>query len=61
MYTTRWDPFKPVTTPDGLSDEKQAVSLLVQAAKEVKEKYGSMDIAWGEIFRLRMNGLDLPC
>ena len=60
MYTTRWDPFKPVTTPDGLSDEKQAVSLLVQAAKEVKEKYGSMDIAWGEIFRLRMNGLDLP-
>jgi Protein related to penicillin acylase len=60
MYATRWDPFKPVTTPDGLSDEKQAVSLLVQAAKEVKEKYGSMDIAWGEVFRLRMNGIDLP-
>jgi acyl-homoserine-lactone acylase len=60
MYATRWDPFKPVTTPDGLSDEKLAVSLLVQAAKEVKEKYGLLDIAFGEVFRLRMNGIDLP-
>ena len=60
MYATRWDPFKPITTPDGLSDEKQAVSLLVQATKEVKEKYAFPDIAWGEVYRLRMNGIDLP-
>ena len=60
MYATRWDPFRPVTTPDGLSDEKMAVAILTQVAKEVKEKYGLLDIAWGEVFRFRMNGIDLP-
>lgn len=60
MYAIPWDAKKPVSTPDGLKDEQQAVALLVKAANEVEKKYGSMDIAWGEAYRFRMNGIDLP-
>jgi len=60
IYTKRWNRAEPLSTPDGLNDERQAVELLVKAAKEVEEKYGSMNIAWGNVYRLRMNDMDLP-
>src|SRR5204862_4688427 len=60
MYTIPWSSENPVTTPDGLKDEKKAVELLVNAATEVEKKYGSLDIPWGKIYRFRLNGIDLP-
>ncbi len=60
MYAIPWDRKEPVSTPDGLKNEQQAVALLVKAANEVEKKYGSMDKAWGDVYRLRMNGIDLP-
>lgn len=60
MFKIQWDPEAPVTTPDGLKDEKQAVKLLSEAASAVLEKYGSLDIPWGDIYRFRMNGIDYP-
>ena len=60
IYTKRWNRAEPLSTPDGLNNEKQAVELLVQAANEVEKKYGSMDIAWGEVYRLRLDNIDLP-
>jgi acyl-homoserine-lactone acylase len=60
MYAIRWDRKQPLSTPDGLKDEQQAVKLLVEAKNEIKKKYGAADIAWGDIFRLRMNDVDLP-
>jgi len=60
MYATRWDQKQPLSTPDGLKDEQQAVKLLREVANEVKKKYGSADIAWGDVYRLRMNNIDLP-
>lgn len=30
------------------------------AAKKVEAKYGTLDIPWGDVHRLRGNGLDLP-
>ena len=41
-----WSLAEPLTTPDGLSDPKRAVDLLVQTEKEVIQKYGSIDVAW---------------
>jgi acyl-homoserine-lactone acylase len=60
MYAVRWDRKQPLTTPDGLKDEQQAVKLLTQVTNEVKKKYGSADIAWGDVYRLRINNIDLP-
>ena len=60
MYVTRWNPKSPLSTPDGLKDEKQAVSLLTQALQETEKKYGAADIAWGDVYRLRVDSIDFP-
>ncbi len=60
MFKVQWDIDNPVTTPCGLKNEREAARLLSDAAGEVISKYGSLDISWGEINRLRMNGLDFP-
>src|SRR6266496_2550886 len=59
MYAVRLNPTSPLSTPDGLKDEKQAVALLIDATKETEKKYGSADVAWGDVYRLRVNGMDL--
>lgn len=60
MFSKRWDPQDPLSTPDGLKDEEKAVRLLAESAAEVEEKYGSVDVPWGDVYRLRINGLDYP-
>ncbi len=60
MFEISWDKEKPVTTPSGLKEKKKAVEILVKASKAVKEKYGSADIAWGEVNRFRIGNYDLP-
>lgn len=59
-FKVQWDLENPVATPDGLKDEKEAAGLLSEAASEVLSEYGSLDIAWGDVNRFRMNGLDYP-
>ena len=56
----QWSLAEPVTTPDGLSDPKKAVELLVQACREVIEKYGALDVAYGEVNRFRIGSVDVP-
>jgi acyl-homoserine-lactone acylase len=60
MFEIPWSMDNPVSTPSGIKDRKQAVELLVKTSKYVKEKYGSLDIAWGEVNRFRMGELDFP-
>jgi acyl-homoserine-lactone acylase len=60
MFEIQWNKDNPVTTPSGLKDRKTAVELLVKASKAVKEKYGSIDIAWGEVNRFRIGAYDYP-
>jgi acyl-homoserine-lactone acylase len=36
------------------------VKALIDAAREVKKKYGRLDIAWGEVLRFRIGDVDLP-
>jgi acyl-homoserine-lactone acylase len=60
MFEQQWSKDKPVTTPSGLKDKKLAVEILARAAARVKEKYGSLDIAWGEVNRFRMDNYDFP-
>jgi acyl-homoserine-lactone acylase len=60
MFEVPWSFNEPVSTPHGFKDNKQVVDLLVKAAKDVELKYGSLDVAWGEVFRFQNNGKDYP-
>jgi acyl-homoserine-lactone acylase len=60
MFEVPWNAKVPNTTPAGIKDQKLAVDLLVKAAGTVQKKYGSLSVAWGEVFRFRMYGLDYP-
>ncbi|MFN8255857.1 MAG: penicillin acylase family protein [Bacteroidales bacterium] len=60
IFEIGWNIKNPNATPDGLKDPEKAVELLVKAANEVNQKYGSMDIAWGDVYRFRLNGKDYP-
>ncbi|WP_222931371.1 penicillin acylase family protein [Xanthovirga aplysinae] len=59
-YTEQWSIDKPNTTPDGIADPDRAVQLLEQAATEVKSNFGSLDVAWGDYYRINYNGKNLP-
>jgi acyl-homoserine-lactone acylase len=59
-FAAPWDPEKPATTPYGLSDPAAAVKHFEDAVRWSTEKYGSEDIAWGEVHRFRFGALDLP-
>jgi acyl-homoserine-lactone acylase len=59
-YRVPWSEDTPRTTPDGLGDTAVAVAALTAAADTVVARYGSADVAWGTVNRLRRDGVDLP-
>ncbi|MEO1652748.1 MAG: penicillin acylase family protein [Bacteroidota bacterium] len=59
-YSEKWELAKAHQSPDGLANPEAAVKTLEAVAKKLKEVYGSLDIAWGEVYRIQYNGLDLP-
>ncbi len=59
-FATEWDEANPMTTPDGLADPQAAVAALERAAAAVERDHGALDVAWGEVYRLRQGEIDLP-
>jgi len=59
-FALQWHERSPMQRPDGLKNRDMAVHKLFGAAKEVKEKYGRLDVFWGAVFRLQRDSLDLP-
>jgi acyl-homoserine-lactone acylase len=59
VYAVDWDEHRPSATPRGIGDNKAALEALAWAAKEIKQKYGSLDVSWGETHRLRRGSLDV--
>ncbi len=59
-YTEQWSMAKPNTTPDGLADPDRAVQLLEETAIEIETKFGSLDTPWGDYYRIKYNGKNLP-
>lgn len=47
-------------TPDGFSQPAEAAKKLSEAATEVQARWGSIDVPWGEVVRLRIGQYDLP-
>lgn len=60
IFATPWSEASPRTTPDGLRDPAAAVRALAQAADQVRKTHGSPDVPWGQVYRLRVGGRDLP-
>ncbi len=60
VFANGWKEDAPRTTPDGLADPRAAVEALEAAADAVQKDYGGLEVAWGDVYRLRRGGLDLP-
>ncbi len=60
LFATNWDETSPLNTPKGLANPAKAVQVLEAATTTVKLLYGTLDVAWGEVARLRYGKLDLP-
>ena len=59
-YAVAWDRNNPARTPRGLSDPALAVRLFEEAVRWTRKTYGSENVAWGEVHRLRLGVVDLP-
>ena len=60
LFATPWQESDPLSTPDGLADFNTAVAVLEGVAAQVKLLYGSLDVSWGEVVRIRYKEQDLP-
>jgi acyl-homoserine-lactone acylase len=60
VFEVEWNERHPASTPYGIGDDQQALAALAAAVAEMKQKYGGLEIAWGEIHRLRRGTLDVP-
>jgi acyl-homoserine-lactone acylase len=60
IFKYKWDSKNPVNTPDGLADQRLAIELLIKAYKQVKDKYGSANIPYGEVNRVKYGDINLP-
>ncbi|MBC8070108.1 MAG: penicillin acylase family protein [Deltaproteobacteria bacterium] len=56
-FAEPWSIAKPFTTPRGLADRDGALAALEVAALEVEQRFGKLDVPWGDVRRLRA---DLP-
>ncbi len=60
IYATPWSVEAPLTTPKGLGDAARAVIALDSAAAKIERDFASLDVAFGEVYRLKRDTLDLP-
>ncbi len=59
-FAIPFDRKHPLKTPKGLWDTVAAVEILEHVAIETKRKHGALDVAWGDVLRLRVGDYDLP-
>ena len=55
-----WSVADPFNTPRGLADPARAVESFVTAVAETKRRYGSIDVTWGDVHRVRRARVDVP-
>jgi len=60
LFSKPWSESDPRTTPDGLANPALAVKVLDEAVTEVRKEYGQLDVAWGTVYRLKSDAIDLP-
>ena len=60
VFKFPWRFDDPLGTPRGLSDPAAALAALTAAAEDVGRRFGSLEVPWGDVYRIRWDGRDLP-
>jgi acyl-homoserine-lactone acylase len=60
QFAVVWDEKDPVRTPRGLANPARAAETFASAVSETRKRYGSFDVAWGDIHRVRRGNVDVP-
>lgn len=55
-----WNANDPFNTPRGLADTARAVRSFTFAVEETKRRFGSIDVTWGDVHRVRRGDVDVP-
>ena len=59
-FAVVWNEKEPFTTPRGLADPVRAASSFEWAVGETKRRFGSIDVSWGDVHRVRRGQVDVP-
>src|SRR5690606_15812150 len=60
LYREPWTPERPLETPRGLAQLDLAAEAFAHAVEETRSRYGSWDVAWGDVHRVRRGDVDAP-
>jgi acyl-homoserine-lactone acylase len=60
QFREPWSRVDPTRTPRGLGDPAGAAKAFEWAVSETERRFGSFDVAWGEVHRIRAGNQDLP-
>ncbi|MBC7789729.1 MAG: acylase [Anaerolineae bacterium] len=60
IFATPWNAANPLTTPKGLADATRAVVALDSAAAKLERDFASMDVPFGDVYRVKRDAIDLP-
>ncbi len=59
-FADSWRSEAPTSTPRGLADPALAADAFVWAVDEMTRRYGRVDVAWGDVHRVRRGSVDVP-
>ena len=59
-FAHAWRLDSALTTPNGLADPKGAAAALGEAARATVRDHGALGVPYGDVFRIRYAGRDLP-
>lgn len=59
-FAVLWSKEAPTSTPRGLADTARALTALRAVVPLVRQRYGRLDVPWGEVNRVRVGGKDVP-
>ena len=60
VFAVPFDPQHPIDTPRGFKNPDAAVAALVAAVGDLQKQNVSLDVPWGQVFRLRRGKFDFP-
>jgi acyl-homoserine-lactone acylase len=60
MYAVQWTAKQPASTPIGIRFSDRSVEAFKWAVGETTRRFGSPDVAWGDVHRVRIGTVDVP-
>lgn len=60
MYAVQWTAKEPASTPSGIRFPDRSVQAFTWAVGETTRRFGSPDVAWGDVHKVRIGSVDVP-